>query len=178
MIANDRDVIPGPPAVEQRATVRLKYYWRSLRRNEHGPFFAGFSPERNPIPWEQSCIASLREDGGLAFDHLGTAYGAVFGLAPADAQPGRAPGARFRSIFGEMREALERLEPIERDGYYGEEAHAVLFRSIWLPFVNLAGAPAYVLGAFAYGRRARPEATSPDAGVVSEDLTHLRGRRG
>jgi hypothetical protein len=177
MIANDRQGPGGAPAVEQRATVRLKYYWLSLRRNEKGPFFAGFSPDRNPIPWEQCCIASTREDGSLAFDHVGATYASVFALAPLDAQPGRAPGPRFVSIFGDMREALEGLEPVERDGYYGEAGEGVLFRSIWLPFVNLAGTPAYVLGAFAYGRRPRPAAASPLPSQVSEDLTPVRGQR-
>jgi hypothetical protein len=120
----------------------------SLRHSENGPFLADFRPERNPIPWPRCCLASRLADGALSVDHFGGEYESVFGLDDADTRRWTDPSDRFACLFGSLAEALNGRRPVEKDGFCEHGHRKVLYRSVLLPFVDLRGLPAYVLGAF------------------------------
>lgn len=157
-------IAPGP-GTEQRATLRLKRYWMTLRRNANGPYFADFRPERNPIPWTCCCLAFFSR-GRFSLEHFGEGYRAEFGIGEADIGSGAA-GSRFAGLFGSVADALAGSRPVEAEGADDQGDRTVLYRSILLPFVDLEGSPAYVLGAFtssaerAFRRTMSAEFTSP-----------------
>jgi hypothetical protein len=137
----------GSPFPEQRATFRLRSYWLTLRRSESGPFFVDFRPDRNPIPWDQCCLASW-SDSGLSLEHFGSAYRTVFSLAASVHIVD--PGSRFFLLFGDIAAARTAARPLEREGSDDQGHRTILYRSIFLPFVDLQRSPRYVLGAFTH----------------------------
>lgn len=134
------------PKIEQRATLRLKQYWTTLRRNEIGPYFADFRPDRNPIPWTCCCLAFLSRDR-FSLEHVGEGYRTVFGIGEDDIVPARQE-SRFAALFGSFTDALGGRAPVEVEGTHDHGGRTILYRSILLPFVDLEGSPAYVLGGF------------------------------
>lgn len=120
----------------------------SLRHSESGPFLADFRPERNPMPWPCCCLASWSGDGAISFEHFGAAYRTVFGLEEADARLADDPASRFALLFGSLADALTGQRPLRKEGRCADGHRTVLYRSVLLPFVDLRGSPAYVLGAF------------------------------
>jgi hypothetical protein len=60
-----------------------------------------------------------------------------------------APESRFAALFGSFADALGWRAPVEVEGTHDRDRRAILYRSILLPFVDLDGSPAYVLGGFA-----------------------------
>ncbi len=135
--------------LERRATQRLEHYWLSLRWAERGPFFQDFQPGRNPVPWENCLLATIAENGALAFDHVGRTIIALFGRGPSVAAPTLAEIAAER--FGDFREALSSGRPLHReDEVVRADGTGVLYRSVLLPFVDLRRRPTYVLAAVSY----------------------------
>jgi hypothetical protein len=120
----------------------------SLRHSENGPVLADFRPERNPVPWPCCCLASWSGISAISFEHFGAAYGTVFGLEEADARRADDPASRFARLFGSFADALKAPRPLRKEGRCAEGPRTCLYRSVLLPFVDLQGSPAYVLGAF------------------------------
>jgi hypothetical protein len=155
LVRVDGTPAPGPSAPDRRATVRLQRYWSSLRQSGGCPYFADFRPDRNPIDWENCLLISRRSDGDFSVDHFGGAYERVFGTALASALRAGSTTRAFLTLFGDPAGALLRSQPVERDGEVvgRQPGQIVLYRSILLPFVDLEGRPAYVLGAFTFTER-------------------------
>jgi hypothetical protein len=121
----------------------------SLRQSENGPYLADFRPERNPVPWPGCCLASWSAERTLSFEHFGEGYSSVFEIGEDEARRAAAdPGARFALLFGSFADALSGRQPLEKEGHYARGHRQILYRSVLLPFVDLRGSPAYVLGAF------------------------------
>jgi hypothetical protein len=141
---------PGKPSPleqqERRATLRLLTYWHALRRPGAMPAFGDFDPRRNPVPWENCFLLAVAPTGGLALDHAGSA------LPGAAASAGAGNGAPLPGLIGEIAgdaaSVLEVGEPAQQAGRCTVgPRQAVLYRSVLLPFADLQGRPAYLLGA-------------------------------
>lgn len=154
---------------DRRATVRLMYYWLSLRRIGTLPAFADFDPRRNPVRWEICFLLSLPPDRDPVFEHVGEEVApdglpngasnrAPNGAWAADAARSEATRRGAHAPDGLLGLALDGLDsvretalPYRRDGS-AVRGHrlAVRYRSILLPFADLSGGLRYVLGAVSH----------------------------
>jgi hypothetical protein len=130
---------------DRRATVRLMYYWLSLRRIGDLPAFADFDPRRNPVRWEICFLMRAVQEAPPVFEHIGS-----------DIEPqtpgGPSPAHTLLTTALEGMETVRRTTlPYRRDGSLAHPGRqAVRYRSILLPFADLDGQLRYVLGAVSH----------------------------
>ena len=135
--------------LDRRVTLRLLNYWVSLRRSAGGPFFADFKWFRNPVPWPDCRLVFVGADGGVVVEHSGEALRQIFDLVDAPS-PEEVDIGKHAGLFGDIRATLADGRPAIREGAYARSDGSVLYRSILLPFVDVAGRPAYILHAVSY----------------------------
>lgn len=124
--------------LERRATVRLKYYWSSLRRNGTLPSFRDFDPQRNPVAWSHCFLATHDPGCGKpVFDHVGAAlWTHADPQVPNRGHRGGQLPLLLKLACADLELAWASAEPIERSGHYNlPSGGRLLFRSILLPFL-------------------------------------------
>lgn len=136
---------------DRRATVRLMYYWLSLRRVGNLPLFADFDPRCNPVRWEICFLVHLPPEGEPGIEHLGADFDPAdhraAALGPSGMTPHRLLGLALDGLDTVRRTAL----PYRRDGSLMRgTGRALRYRSILLPFADGAGQLRRVLGAVSH----------------------------
>ena len=136
---------------ERRATVRLMYYWLSLRRVGNLPAFADFDPRRNPVRWDICFLIHLTAGRDPVFEHIGDDLDELTGSddagrSPAIVAPDSPLGLALEGLETVWRSRL----PYRRDGNRACGQGVVRYRSILLPFADQIGDLRYVLGAVSH----------------------------
>jgi hypothetical protein len=140
---------PPQEVLERRGTVRLLYYWGSLRRAGIAPALSDFVPQRNPVPWE-NCFLITRGDtrAETNFEHVGSTLRTALEWAaePDPLAPDLPP--LIGGMIADLDQVLESGQPAEREGpSQVPSGRTLLYRAILLPFVDAHRRPHYALGA-------------------------------
>lgn len=91
-------------------------------------------------------------EGDTVFEHRGAALQEIFELDEVLSSDAVGTG-KYGVLFGDIRDALGTGRPCVREGDYARADGRMLYRSVLLPFVDIAGRPAYVLHAVSYKLR-------------------------
>ncbi|MCP5373311.1 MAG: hypothetical protein H6907_16415 [Hyphomicrobiales bacterium] len=158
---------------ERRLSRRAVIFWRSLRRVRGFPSMLDFRPERLPFDWNDCFV--LEVDGHRQdplFDFVGAAFDLDGGGELAGQPASRAPGdTLLQRVSGAWPACCDAGLPVQVSGGFRHRAgHAVLHRSVLLPFTREGRRLDYLVGATSHHTAAQvPENPEPEAVTAIAD---------